>query len=64
MFEFLQTEALISQFREALAADPEFLQKKIRELFLNNPHRLAFTMTPDAAYNAVCIVVAIVGVDV
>ncbi len=50
VLSFMQTDALIQRFRADLAADPQFLQKKIRAAFLDNPHRLAFTTNPDEQY--------------
>lgn len=46
----MQTDALLNRFRADLAADPQFLQRQLRAMFLDNPHRLAFTMTPDKTY--------------
>lgn len=48
--EALQINAMIERF-QADIKDPAFLTSKVTQHFLENPHRLTFTMTPDPDYN-------------
>ena len=40
----------VAQFRADMAASPTYLQDKVRRYFIDNPHKLTATMSPDAGY--------------
>lgn len=40
----------VEQFKRSLAADPQFLQKKVKEHFLDNSHKLVIEMSPSDSY--------------
>ncbi len=42
----LNVDQALNQLREAIK-DPEFLQRQIHRLFLDNPHRVRLTLVPD-----------------
>eukprot|EP00117_Sycon_ciliatum_P007246 scpid29495/ scgid10437/ Presequence protease, mitochondrial; Pitrilysin metalloproteinase 1 len=46
----LRRGELVDQFKAALEADPEFLQKKVRQYFVENQHRVTLTMVPTAEF--------------
>lgn len=46
----LKVGDIIKNFRENLACDSQFLQKKVERYFKNNQHRLTLTMSPDEKY--------------
>uniref|UniRef100_A0A3Q3WJI8 Pitrilysin metalloproteinase 1 n=1 Tax=Mola mola TaxID=94237 RepID=A0A3Q3WJI8_MOLML len=48
--ELLQINKSVSQFRQALAENPRFLQDKVRHYFKENTHKLTLSMSPDEAY--------------
>ena len=48
--EYLEVNKTVKWFRATLAADPTFLQDLITTHLLENPHKLAQTMQPDAAH--------------
>ena len=45
----------VRRFRADLAASPTFLQDKVRKYFIDNPHKLTVTMTPDESYAEVAV---------
>lgn len=42
----------LKRFRENLAQDPKYLEKKVEQYFVNNKHKLTLTMSPDMEYEA------------
>lgn len=46
----MYVSALIKELRENLKRDPEYLQKKVRQYFKENQHKLVLTMSPDVEY--------------
>lgn len=46
----LKVNEHVEAFKERLAADPKFLQKKVKEYFLDNTHQLVIEMSPDERY--------------
>uniref|UniRef100_A0ABM5GN09 Pitrilysin metalloproteinase 1 n=1 Tax=Pogona vitticeps TaxID=103695 RepID=A0ABM5GN09_9SAUR len=48
--DLLKIAQQVAQFRECLKEDPKFLQKKVKQYFKDNPHRLTLSMSPDVAF--------------
>jgi len=48
--EYLRINKTLDWFKKALAEDPEFLQKKIKELFVDNKHKLVQSMNPEPEF--------------
>eukprot|EP00004_Rigifila_ramosa_P028218 TRINITY_DN9502_c0_g1_i1.p1 TRINITY_DN9502_c0_g1~~TRINITY_DN9502_c0_g1_i1.p1 ORF type:complete len:993 (-),score=164.22 TRINITY_DN9502_c0_g1_i1:52-2976(-) len=48
----LQSDSLIERLKSSLAQDPQYFQKQIRSIFLNNSHLLVFSMHPDKEYSS------------
>lgn len=46
----LQFEQSLKEIRNNIAKDSKYLQKKVKEYFKDNTHRLTMTMTPDVDY--------------
>ena len=46
--EALEIDPVLNRLREAIE-DPEFIKSQVRELLLDNPHRVRLTMSPDTA---------------
>ncbi|KAG4067081.1 hypothetical protein HA402_000072 [Bradysia odoriphaga] len=46
----LQFEQFLKEIRNNIAKDPKYLQKKVKEHFKDNNHRLTMTMSPDVEY--------------
>uniref|UniRef100_A0A336M954 Presequence protease, mitochondrial n=1 Tax=Culicoides sonorensis TaxID=179676 RepID=A0A336M954_CULSO len=40
----------LRKFKENLAQDPKYLEKKVEQYFVNNRHKLVMTMSPDMEY--------------
>lgn len=49
----LQINKQISQFRQALADNPNFLQDKVKQYFKDNSHCLTITMEPDKDFEEI-----------
>ena len=47
--EMLNLNQLVADLKNTLETKPNFLQEKIREYFLENPHHLALSMFPDVS---------------
>lgn len=50
LIKYLQFEQSLKEIRNNIAKDPKYLQKKVKEHFKDNSHRLTMTMTPDLDY--------------
>ncbi|XP_060638521.2 presequence protease, mitochondrial [Anolis sagrei] len=48
--DHLRIAEKVAQFRQHLKKDPKFLQKKVKQYFKDNPHRLTLSMSPDVAF--------------
>ncbi|XP_044281097.1 presequence protease, mitochondrial isoform X2 [Varanus komodoensis] len=48
--DLLKIAEKVSRFRQCLQEDPQFLQKKVKQYFKDNPHKLMLSMSPDAAF--------------
>uniref|UniRef100_A0A8C6XRG6 Pitrilysin metalloproteinase 1 n=1 Tax=Naja naja TaxID=35670 RepID=A0A8C6XRG6_NAJNA len=49
--DLLKIAEKVTQLRHYLKEDPHFLQKKVKQYFKDNPHRLTLSMSPDAAFH-------------
>ncbi|ETE70503.1 Presequence protease, mitochondrial, partial [Ophiophagus hannah] len=49
--DLLKIAEKVTQLRHCLKEDPRFLQKKVKQYFKDNPHRLTLSMSPDAAFH-------------
>ena len=47
--EMLNLNKLVTDLKNTLKEKPNFLQEKIREYFLENPHHLTLSMIPDVS---------------
>ena len=45
--DYLAFDETVCRFREQLATNPRYLQDKVKEYFLDNPHKLTLVMKPD-----------------
>lgn len=50
LIKYLQFEQSLKEIRNNIAKDSKYLQKKVKEHFKDNNHRLTMTMTPDVDY--------------
>ncbi len=50
VIKYLQFEQSLKEIRSNIAKDSKYLQKKVKEHFKDNNHRLTMTMTPDLEY--------------
>lgn len=50
LIKYLKFEQSLVEIRSNIAKDPKYLQKKVKEHFKDNNHRLTMTMTPDVEY--------------
>ncbi|OTF72438.1 hypothetical protein BLA29_003942 [Euroglyphus maynei] len=48
--ECLNINKQVEQFKENLRSDPKYLQKKVKQYFIDNKHRLVIEMSPDLDY--------------
>lgn len=48
----LRVNEHVEQFKRSLAADPKYLQKKVREHFIDNSHKLVIEMSPSDSYES------------
>uniref|UniRef100_A0A670JAN9 Presequence protease, mitochondrial n=1 Tax=Podarcis muralis TaxID=64176 RepID=A0A670JAN9_PODMU len=48
--DLLKIAEKVARFRQCLKEDPQFLQKKMKQYFKGNPHRLTLSMSPDGAF--------------
>ncbi|XP_042331246.1 presequence protease, mitochondrial isoform X2 [Sceloporus undulatus] len=48
--DLLKIAEKVTQFRQCLKEDPQFLQKKVKQYFKDNPHRLTLSMSPDMTF--------------
>ncbi|XP_003221996.2 presequence protease, mitochondrial [Anolis carolinensis] len=48
--DLLKIAEKVSQFRQHFKEDPKFLQKKVKQYFKDNPHRLTLSMSPDMSF--------------
>uniref|UniRef100_A0A8C5SVS6 Presequence protease, mitochondrial n=1 Tax=Laticauda laticaudata TaxID=8630 RepID=A0A8C5SVS6_LATLA len=49
--DLLKIAEKVTQLRHCLKKDSRFLQKKVKQYFKDNPHRLTLSMSPDAAFH-------------
>lgn len=50
VIKYLQFEQSLKDIRNNLTKDPKYLQKKVKEYFKDNNHRLTMIMSPDVDY--------------
>lgn len=50
--DFLLFDKQVRCFRETIAENPSFLREKVKEFFLDNPHKLTLIMKPDENFTA------------
>ncbi|XP_062981703.1 presequence protease, mitochondrial [Elgaria multicarinata webbii] len=48
--DLLKVAEKVARFRRCREEDPQFLQKKVKQYFKDNRHRLLLSMSPDAAF--------------
>lgn len=51
--EALEIREKLRRLRSELSRDEKYLQHKVSQYFLNNPHRLTFSMSPSPDFNSV-----------
>ncbi|XP_032092968.1 presequence protease, mitochondrial [Thamnophis elegans] len=49
--DLLKIAGKVTQLRHCLKEDPQFLQRKVKQYFKDNTHRLTLSMSPDAAFH-------------
>ena len=59
MYNCYDLDFCISAIKENIASDPSYLQKKIREYFIDNRHCLTLVMTPKVVERHVLVILAL-----
>jgi len=48
--DYLEVNSAVDQLKKCLKEDPEFLQKKVTQYFIENKHKYTLTMSPKAGF--------------